>query len=128
MTAPRPVPAAERISEAYRQSLDRFQERQSLIEAHLVQELNSAGLAHNHLTVASRELGLNIGAALALGDIQFLGTDIEWVRGLLKNHRVPDEALYDYLGAYRQAAANQLGEDSPVIGWLGELLGGYASN
>jgi DNA-binding transcriptional MerR regulator/methylmalonyl-CoA mutase cobalamin-binding subunit len=122
MTAPRPVPAAERISEAYRQSLDRFQERQSLIEAHLVQELNGAGLAHNHLTVAGRELGLNIGAALALGDIQFLGTDIEWVRGLLKNHQVPDDALYDYLGAYHRVAMKQLGTESPVVDWLGELI------
>jgi len=94
MTAPRPVPAAETIPEAYRQALDRFQERQALIEAHLVQELNTAGFARNHLTVANRELSLNIGAALALGDIHFLGTDIEWVRGLLKNYRVPDEALY----------------------------------
>jgi DNA-binding transcriptional MerR regulator len=128
MAAPRPVPAAERISEAYRQSLDRFQERQSLIEAHLVQELNGAGLAHNHLTVASHELSLNIGAALTLGDINFLGTDIEWVRGLLKNHRAPDQALYDYLDAYHQVATKQLGKEDPVVDWLGELLVGYVPN
>ena len=126
MAAPRPAPAAEPVSEAYRQALDRFQERQALIEAHLVERLNGAGLAHNHLTLANRELSLNIGAALALGDMDFLGTDIEWIRGLLKNHRVPDEALYDYLGAYHQVVTKQLGMESPVADWLGELLGGSA--
>jgi hypothetical protein len=128
MAAPRPVPAAEKIPAGYREALDRFQERQVLIEADLTQTLHRAGLAHGHLTMANRELSLNIGAALALGNIEFLGTDIEWVRGLLKNHRVPDEALIDYLGAYHQAAARQLGEESPVIDWLGGLLNGYASN
>jgi hypothetical protein len=114
------------MSKAYRDELDRFQERQALIEAHLVQGLNSAGFAHSHLTVANRELSLNIGAALALGDIQFLGTDIEWVRELLRNYRGPEEALYDYLGAYHQAASEQLGTEGPVVDWLGELIGGYA--
>lgn len=128
MTAPRPVPAAEKISEAYRQALDRFQERQALIEAHLVQELGRTGLAHNHLIMANRELSLNIGAALALGDMDFLGTDIEWVRGLLKNYRVPDEALYDYLGAYHQVATVELGGESLVVDWLGELISEYAPN
>ena len=118
MAAPRPVPAAELIPDAYRRELDRFQERQALIEAHLVQALNAAGFAHNHLTLANRELSLNIGAALALGDIQFLGTDIEWVRGLLKNHQVPDEALYAYLSAYHQVASEQLARGSPSsTGW-----------
>jgi methylmalonyl-CoA mutase cobalamin-binding subunit len=126
MAAPRPAPVAEPIPEAYGQALDRFQEHQALIEAHLVQKLNGWGLAHSHLTVANRELSHNIGAALALGDIRFLGTDIEWVRGLLRNHQIPNEALIDYLGAYHQAAARQLGEESPVVAWLGRLLNGYA--
>ena len=128
MAAPHPVPAAEPVSEAYHQALDRFQKRQALIEARAVQILNAAGFAHNHLTVANRELSLNIGAALALGDMKLLGTDIAWIRGLLENRLVPDDALFDYLGAYSQAAADQLGPEGLIAGWLGELLGEYASN
>ena len=125
MAAPRPVPPAETMPEAYSQELDRFQERQALIEAHLVQRLNGAGLAHNHLTLANRELSLNIGAALALGDMDFLGTDIEWVRGLLKNHRVPDEALYDYLGRLspgRQRATGRGGAGRRLAGRIAQRI------
>jgi len=128
MAAPRPVPMPKTVADVCLEALEHFQERQSFIKAHVIQALNSAGSAHNHLALANRELGLNIGAALAMGDIHFLGTDIEWVIGLLRNHRVPDEALYDYLGTYYQAAAEQLGKEDPVVEWLGELISGYAPN
>jgi DNA-binding transcriptional MerR regulator len=126
MTAPHPVPSAKKIPEAYHQALDRFEDREVLIEAHIVQELSKSDLARNHLTTANRKMSLNIGAALALGDIHYLGTDIEWVRGLLRNHQVPDRLMDLYLRAYHQAATKELGDEHPVVGWLGELVG-YAT-
>ena len=100
-----------------------FQEHQSLIEARVIQALNSTDYAHNHLALAGRELGLNIGAALTLGDMDFLGTDIEWVTGLLGNYRLPVEALHSYLHAYHQAASDQLDErGQPIVTWLEKLL------
>jgi hypothetical protein len=129
MTAPRPVPLPETVSDVYLRALEYFQERQSLIEARVIQSLNSGRYAHNHLVLASRELGLNIGAALALGDMGFLGTDIEWVTGLLGNYQFPIEALYSYLHAYHQAAIEQLDErGQPIVDWLGKLLKGYTPN
>ncbi len=121
MRAPHPVPAAEEPSAAYHKALDRFQERQPLIEAQLVQKLGRAALSSNHLDVANREIGLSIGSALALGDIHFLGSDMEWVRGLLKNYQVPDEAMAVYLRDYQQIAAEHLGREHPVVEWLGGL-------
>jgi len=123
LAAPRPAPAAVKVPEAHRQALDRFQERQALIEAHLLQKLGPTALAPNHLSMANRELGLTIGAALALGDIHYLGTDMEWVRGLLRNRQVPDEAMHAYLRAYHQVATEQLGKENPVVDWLGALAG-----
>jgi DNA-binding transcriptional MerR regulator len=129
MAAPRPVPMPKTVADVYLQALEHFQERQSFIEAHVIQTLNSAGSAHNHLALANRELSLNIGAALALGDMDYLGTDIEWVTGLLRNHRLPVEALYGYLHAYRQTVGEQLDErGQPIITWFGKLLNGYTSN
>jgi DNA-binding transcriptional MerR regulator len=122
MTAPRPVPKPETVPEAYLRALECFQERQSFIEARVIQSQNSAGYAHNHLASANRELGLNIGAALALGDIDFLGADVEWLTGLLSNRQLPVEALYGFLHAYHQAAIEQLDErGQPIIAWLGKL-------
>jgi DNA-binding transcriptional MerR regulator len=129
MTAPRPMPLPETVPEVHLRALEHFQERQGLIEARVIQSLNSNGYAHNHLALASRELGLNIGAALALGDMDFLGTDIEWVTGLLGNYQFPIEALYSHLRAYYQAATDQLDErGQPIVDWFGKLLKGYAPN
>ena len=127
MTAPRPVPAVEAIPEAYLQARDHFETRQGLIEAYVVQTLSAAGHAHNHVTLANHELGTNIAAALTLGDMDFLGTDIEWVTGLLQNYQLPREALYGYLQAYYETAKEQLGEAAePVVAWLGGVVNGYA--
>ena len=145
MAAPRPVPLAQTIPEEYLPALEHFQERQGFIEARVIQAQNGthqdlvdAGMpqaqvgarhAHNRLALANRELGLNIGAALALGDMDFLGTDIEWVTGLLSDRRLPVEARYGYLKAYRQSVSEQLDErGQPIISWLGKLLSGYAPN
>jgi len=123
MTTPHPVPRVEQMPEAYQEALDHFQDREAFIEARLTEKLSNADMARNHLTLANREMGLNIGAALALGDIRYLGTDIEWVRGLLRNHQMPDRLMSVYLRAYQQIANEQLGEEHPVVGWLGELVG-----
>lgn len=129
LAAPRPVPVPQAISEEYLRALEHFQERQGLVETRVIQAQNGAGYAHNHLAMANRELSLNIGAALALGDIDYLGTDIEWVTGLLRNHRLPVEALYGYLDAYRQSIGEHLDERGQlIIDWLRKILSGYASN
>jgi hypothetical protein len=129
MAVPRPVPATQKIPEEYLRASHHFRDRQGLVEAHVIQALNSQAYFHNHLAMANRELGLNIGAALALGDMDFLGTDIEWVAGLLRNHGLPGEALYSYLHAYQQTIGEQLDErGQPIITWFDELLNGYASN
>jgi cobalamin-dependent methionine synthase I len=122
MTAPRPVPKPKSIPDAYLRALEHFWERQGSIEARVIQSLNSADYAHNHLALANRELGLNIGAALALGDMDFLETDIDWAIGLLSNYQLSVEALVGFLRAYHQAAIEQLdARGQPIITWLGKL-------
>jgi len=129
MAAPRPVPAPETIPDLYLQALEHFEERQSFVEARVIDSLHAAGYAHKHLVLANRELGLNISAALALGDMDFLGTGIGWVTGLLGNWQLPIESLYGYLYTYRQSVMEQLDErGQPISNWLGQLLNGYAPN
>ncbi len=129
LAAPHPAPAAETIPEAYLRARDHFQERRSFIEARVIQSLHSAGYGHNHLALASRELGLNIAAALSLGDMDYLGSDIEWVTGLLKNYQLPSETLHDYFQAYYQTAREQLDErGQPITAWLAKMVNGYSLN
>jgi DNA-binding transcriptional MerR regulator len=123
LSAPRPAPTPRPIPDSYRRALEHFEQRQSPIEARVIQSLHSQGYAHNHLTLANRQMGLNISAALALADMELIGTDIEWVTGLLKNYRLSVEALQSYVRAYYQAAVEELDErGQPIIAWLGRLL------
>ena len=58
--------------------------------------------------------------------MDYLGTDIEWVAGLLANSGMPMELLYDYLQAYFQSLRQQLDEHGrPIVDWWGQMLSGY---
>lgn len=126
MTAPRPAPKPEPVPEVYVRALEHFQERQGLIESGVIHALQSGGYAHNHLALANRELGLNLAASLALGDMDLLGTDIEWLTGLLRNYRLPAEVLHGYLDTYYQIVVDLLDErGQPIVEWFGRLVKGY---
>jgi hypothetical protein len=123
MMAPRRVTEAEPAAPVYRQALEHYAEREGLIEAELGNSLNGAKLPARHLAIANRELSLGITAALALGDMSFMGTDIRWLEALLEHHDVPAGMLDDYLSAYHRAAQAQLDErGQPVVDWLAGVL------
>jgi hypothetical protein len=119
------MPEAESIPEQYQRAWRHFQKRQSLIDAHVLQSLSSADYPRYQIAQANRELGTNISAALAMGDMEHLGTNIQWVTGLLRNLQLPSEALFEYLDVYYQAAVEQLHASGQLItDWLGKLVGG----
>ena len=123
VTAPRQPPAVEAVPEAYRQALVHFQDKAGLIEAEVLAQ-EGGRMPLRHLTLANRELGANIEAALALGDMGYLGTDLAWVSGLLHNRELPAEALQAFLAAYLRAAAVHLDERGKVVlDWLAEVAG-----
>ena len=128
LSSPTLMPPLEAVSETYEQAWLHYRERQGLIEAEVWQSATSAGVGPEHLSIATTHLALNILAALKLGDMDFLGTDIEWVEGLLGNHQLPRQLLYAYLDVYRQAAKAHLDErGAPVIDWLGLVVGASQS-
>jgi DNA-binding transcriptional MerR regulator len=129
MTAPRPTPAAEVIPEAFLQVRDHFRRRESIIGAQLIRAHSSLGIPLHYISLANRELALNIEAALTLGNMAYLGADLDWVRGLLGNLQIPADTLKDYLAAYRQAVNDHLDEPGePIVSWLGTVLQGNESN
>ena len=125
LTAPRPLPPVATAAELYSQARDHFRQRESLIQAHLVQAREPAGIAPQHLALAQRELARNIGAALALGDMDLIGSDLDWLKGLLGNRGLPTGLLRDVLMAYHQAAREHLDErGEPILAWLENVIRG----
>jgi DNA-binding transcriptional MerR regulator len=123
LIVPQPLPSTETVPAAYHEARDSFRDRHWLIEARLDQDLSQIGISPQHFAIAGRELALNIDAALGLGSVDFLGQDIHWVEGLLRNHGVPTEALHRYLDVYYQVVQEELDErGKPIVEWLDRLV------
>jgi DNA-binding transcriptional MerR regulator len=123
MAVPRSVPSQEAVPEAYKRAREHFRERRAQIEAHVSQALGQKLVAYDYLAVVNEEFAHNIVAALTLGNMDFLSTDLHWLTGLLKGHDMPTELLLSYLSAYYQAAKAQLDErGSLIVAWLARLV------
>jgi hypothetical protein len=123
MLAPAPVAERAPVPEALLLARDHFRERQGLIEADLVQSIGTETIHPAHLALANRELANNIAAALALGDMDYLGTDLDWLTGLLGNRDLPVAALGEYLALYTRAAEQHMDRRAqPIIRWLDEVV------
>jgi DNA-binding transcriptional MerR regulator len=119
MNVPRPSSMAEPVAEAYLQAREHYLQHRPLIEAEVVDQLNNLGISSDQLAIANQELSENIGAALALGDIELLGADIAWIEGLLSHRSIPPHILRRYLHIYCQAAKNQLDRRAGMLlDWL----------
>jgi methylmalonyl-CoA mutase cobalamin-binding subunit len=122
-TARRPVPAVEPISEMYQQALAHYSRCQPVVEATVWETLADSGISEHHLSVAGYNLSRNIIAALTLGNVGFLESDIMWVANLLVNYQLPTTLLCIYLKAYYNAVDTQLDERAaPVKTWLAQVI------
>ena len=64
-------------------------------------------------------LGENITAALQLGDMSHVSTEIDWLKGLLQSHGAPQEQLIYFLQTYSQAVNQNInGQGKPIYEWL----------
>lgn len=123
LTTPRPPQPVVPVSEQYSRAREHFRQRESLIQAGLVQARPSVGAEPQHLALAHRELALNIDAALALGDLEFVGTDLDWLKGLLGNRGQSTGLLRDYLMTYHRAAREHLDQrGEPIVSWLNTVI------
>jgi DNA-binding transcriptional MerR regulator len=125
MSAPRLQPAEKEVAAGYRHSWEHFLENLGLIETELASLLAGRGFPVRYLSLANQELAQNIAAALFLGDMDSLGTDLEWIAGLIENRTLPAESLTTYLELYRQAVDRHLNDrGAPIVDWLDRIIAG----
>jgi hypothetical protein len=75
------------------------------------------------LAEATANLSSGIEAALALGDLAFLGPDLAWVQGLLDLKPRGPVDLKAHLEAYRLAVSRHLDRRGvPLQAWLGQAI------
>lgn len=118
-----PLPPVEPLSKVCQEALDQFHDRRASIEARVWEILEPEGLSYSYLASLNGTLARNIRAALILGNIEYIGTSLSWMKGLFDDESMTTERLSNYLMAYHQAAQDHLGEAArPILEWFASLI------
>jgi DNA-binding transcriptional MerR regulator len=123
LTSSTPLPSVEPVPEIAHQALVHYRERRLPIEAHLA-SLRPELVGEAWFGTANRELARNLGAALALGDINLVDDSLGWLGRLGPGGDAISDTLNSYLSAYHQAARALLDErGASIIEWLARRSG-----
>lgn len=124
LSASAPSPTPNKPSALYRKAREAFDSHQAAILADVVSNLNGA-IPHHILSEVNPSFSAEIRAALTLGDMSLLGSDIAWVEGLISNRNLKPELLRQYLQTFSRAVARQMGDSGrPILDWFQRTLGG----
>jgi methanogenic corrinoid protein MtbC1 len=121
------APPLNKVKEAprvYQTAYDHFVERRAAVEAHLHASPALVDMPPHLLTNTNHEFGDNIEAALRLGDLVMISTNLDWVQGLLLNnhHRLTETSLDEYLAAYHEAVKKEMDKRAaPLLHWFEHL-------
>ncbi|MEZ4594133.1 MAG: MerR family transcriptional regulator [Chloroflexota bacterium] len=119
-----PMSKIKRASKAYEDTYQQFVAERSSIEArlHHLEELSEMPVTL--LNNINHEFGDNIEAALRLGDLTMISSNLEWVKGLLLNNheRLSELSLHAYLAAYRKVVKSVMDKRAALLlDWFAQL-------
>jgi MerR family transcriptional regulator, light-induced transcriptional regulator len=122
LTTPQALTSARSASMVYQEGLYHFGERRAAVESSIWRELSQLDVPYAELVEANTQLAAKISAALKLGDMNYMASEMSWVEGLVKNHEINGDSLGRYLDAYRRAVENEMDErGQPVKEWFSRL-------
>ena len=118
-----PTPEAIPPSEEHQAALQHFRQQQSQIEAHMWRKFQQSEMPYEHFVNANMQMARNIMSALTLGDMDYIGVELAWIRQLLANYQWPDGTLERYLSAYHEAVDKFTnGPGRPIVAWLAQII------
>jgi len=119
-----PLPPLEYSAEInqFAETIDNFIDNKPLIEVQVLKKMAEkyqSAVPERIFQEVNNFLSQDILAALFLGDMNLLGSNVEWVKNLLGHRDVSQELIFDYLETYAEAARSHLAETGrPIIEWL----------
>ena len=117
-----PGQAGKPVSEVYERATAVYRQKRAAIEAETWQRMAANNIPYEHVSLANTHLSDDIMAALHLGDMVYLGSQLNWTKQLISNYDLPANWLEDYLNAYHQAADRHLnGDGRPIVNWLDQV-------
>lgn len=119
VTNPIPVPEEEAIDRQTLHIAEEYKQKRPFIEAAILENTKSLNQTIEYLDTANHFLGDTLTAALELGNISYLSTDIDWLINLLIEHNTSVAMLPIFFSVYAQATRDILGDDGqPIHQWL----------
>jgi methanogenic corrinoid protein MtbC1 len=107
-------------------TISHFIEKKHLIEIETldsIKERFGVEIPLTNIQEANEYLAQDMIAALTLGDLSLIQSNVEWVENLISNHDVPGDLLFNYLLAYYEASQTNLDEPGdPIIEWLASII------
>lgn len=101
----------------------RYRERRIQIERSLSEKLQADSSKIRSLAQISTFVSDRLEAALSFGDPAFMEPDLDWVKTLLANRRIPVNLLGQYLAVFIQVLCEEMGPDAdPIVAWLTEYI------
>ncbi len=118
-----PVPAHEPVSADYQDAWATFRERSALIDVTIWQMYDNDNV-NGRRQDAGRYLTSNILSALRLGDLNYIGSNLAWIQGMMINHNLSPRLLCDFLREYRRAAEVHLDGAAKrlVLEWMAHAI------
>lgn len=123
IAAPAVFPDVIRVDPALHEAAAVLRARAPKIEARMIVMLEKKGIPAENMLEANAFFAAWLSAALELGTLAFLETDLEWVKNLLTDRKIPSDMLVPYLSLYRHAIALEMGKSGLLITqWLADYL------
>ena len=120
----RPTPVAALRSSDYDKTLRVFEQKRAAVTATVFDGVPHDIMPPSVLLTACDSLGVNIAAALGIGDMTLLGDEMAWIAGVLQNRPINESFLRSFLQLYAEAVESQLGDDGRIVNeWFGSVLG-----
>jgi len=114
---------ARAASAIYTAAHHAFRSKLAQIELTIKEHINPTAVSPNNIKTGIHFLGENIIAALQLGDMAYVSTEVEWLKSLLHSHKAPTKLLIHFMETYSHAVDKNInGQGKPISEWFsGEL-------
>ena len=112
-------PQTRPVSPDYISAHQAFVSRRGQIELTLHEWIKPLSISPDTIKTGIQFLGENIAAALQLGDMSYVSSEVEWLRVLLQFHQAQPEQLISFMETYAAAVNENInGQGKPIFEWI----------
>ena len=123
LTAPRLEPFKTVEKNEFPELAKLFQQKRAAIDLFVQERMLTDDVEIENIDRANYFFSNDLYAALKLGDVAHLETDLDWVKLLMMGRNINDAILIKYLSAYRDGVRKHLDESgTPIVQWMESRL------